>query len=182
MTDTQIIRQLEQKDEEALLHLQEQYEVYCYAIALRLLRDEELAQECVSDVWLAVWESGTRPQNLRAWLAKITRNTALHYIERCSAKKRSASFVLLDELAECIPDPLRQREMEAQMLRELLDNFVKSLKPEAQRLFLCRYWYGYSVAELSERFGFSQGRINSILFRSRQKLKKALEKEGISLE
>lgn len=180
MTDTQIIKQLGQRDEEALLHLQRRYGAYCHSIAFSLLREEAAVQECLDDVWLAVWNSQETPRDLKAYLAKITRNTALHYIQKSTAQKRSAAFVLLDELVECVPDPLREREFEARLLRGLLNDFVKGLKAEERYLFLRRYWYGYSISELAGELGWRETRVTSILFRLRKKLKNSLEKEGFA--
>lgn len=178
MTQTQIAAQLARKDEEALLHLRDQYEAYCLTIARRLLRSEQAAEECVSDVWLAVWRSETVPKDLRAYLARVTRNIALHYIEREGAQKRSGVTVLLDELAECVPDPLRERETDAAFLREVLSDFLRALNAEERELFLKRYWYGYSIGELAALRGRQENRISATLARLRKKLRKRLEKEG----
>ena len=178
MTQTQIVAQLARRDEEALLHLRDRYEVYCLTIARRLLRSEQAAEECVSDVWLAVWRSEAVPTDLRAYLARVTRNIALHYLEREGAQKRGGVTVLLDELAECIPDPLRERETDGLFLREVLNDFVRGLKPEERELFVKRYWYGYSVGELAALRGWQENRVSAILSRLRKKLRKRLEKEG----
>lgn len=181
MTDAALITLLERREEEALLYLKERYEQECFSIALRLLRSEEEAEECVNDVWMQLWNSipPTRPENLRCYIAKTVRNTALHRLERQSAQKRSAVLVLLDELSECIPDPLREREAEARELREFLNGFVRSLRREEQQIFLRRYWYGERIDELAVRFGCSESRVNGILFRIRKKLRRELEKEGM---
>lgn len=180
MTETQILAQLARKDEEALLHLRDRYESYCLTVAQRLLRDPQAAEECVNDVWLAVWQSDTVPRDLRAYLARVTRNTALHLLERGAAQKRSGVTVLLDELAECIPDPLREHAAETEFLREVLNAFVRGLKPDERSLFVERYWYGYSVGELAAKRGWQENRVSAVLSRLRKKLKKRLEKEGLS--
>lgn len=179
MTEQQIIAQLANKNEEALLHLRDRYEVYCLTVAQRLLHDLQAAEECVNDVWLAVWQSESVPRDLRAYLARVTRNTALHYIERSGAQKRSGVTLLLDELAECIPDPLRERAAETALLREVLNDFVRGLKPEERQLFLLRYWYGYPVGEIAAMRGWTGNRVSAALSRLRKKLGKRLEKEGI---
>lgn len=178
MTDPQIISLLARKDEEALVLLRDRYEVYCLTIARRLLRDEQAAEECVSDVWLAVWRSETVPRDLRAYLARVTRNIALHYLEREGAQKRSAVTVLLDELAECIPDPLRSREADSTLLRGVMNDFVGALDENERSLFVGRYWYGYTVPELAAMRGWTESRVSACLARQRKKLRKRLEKEG----
>ena len=172
-----IIELLERRDELGLALLKEKYSDYCYSIIYNLLRDHEQTEEALSDVWLQIWNSipPARPVRLRAYLAKTARNTALHYIKYNSAQKRAGATVLLDELEACIPNPDWER---GDMLKELLREFVNSLEPEEQRLFLRRYWYGATIEELSKATHCSESRVTGILFRTRKKLKKYLEKEG----
>ena len=59
-----------------------------------------------------------------------------------------------------------------------VDRFLASLPEPERDLFVCRYWFLAPVAELSGKFGFSQSKTKSMLFRTRQKLKAHLEKEG----
>lgn len=173
-----IIELLEQRDEQGLVLLKDNYSDYCYSIIYRLLRDHEQTEEALSDVWLQIWNSipPARPQRIRAYLAKTARNTAVHYIERTQAQKRSGVTVLLDELEECIPDP--RWEQSSEELKEMLRCFVHGLELEEQRIFLWRYWYGATIEELAKAVHCSENRITGILFRTRKKLRKYLEKEG----
>ena len=141
-----IIELLERRDETGLALLKEKYADYCYSIIYGLLHNHEQTEEALSDVWLAIWNSipPARPLRLRAYLAKTARNTALHYLRHEAAQKRTAVTVLLDELAECIPDPA---SLDSGDLKEFLRSFVNSLEPEAQRIFLRRYWFGSTIEE-----------------------------------
>lgn len=172
-----IIELLERRDEQGLSLLKEKYADYCYSIIYNLIRDHDQTEEALSDVWLKIWNSipPVRPVRLRAYLAKTARNIALDYIKYNDAEKRSGTTVLFDELAECIPDPSGEHENN---LKELLREFVNALEPEVQKIFLRRYWYGATIEELAKAMHCSENRITGILFRTRKKLKKYLEKEG----
>ena len=172
-----IIELLERRDEQGLALLKEHYADYCCRIIYQLLRDHEQTEEALSDVWLRRWNSipPAQPMNLRAYLAKTARNIALDYLKRNSAEKRSAVTVLLDELAECIPAP---EQAEGEQLKETLRQFIHTLPPEQQRIFLRRYWYGATIEELAQAYHCTESRITGILFRTRKKLRKHLEKEG----
>lgn len=178
-----IIELLERRDEEALCLLKEHYSTYCYSIIYNILRNHEEAEEALSDVWLRIWNSipPARPQRLRAYLAKTCRNVALDYIKHNSAEKRSGMTLLLDEIAEVLPDSRWEQQDQGRPLREALNRFLRTLGQEEQRIFLRRYWYGATIEELSGDFGCSQSRITGILFRTRKKLRKYLEKEGYQL-
>lgn len=172
-----IIELLERRDEQGLALLKEKYADYCYSIIYHLLRDHEQTEEAVSDVFLRIWNSipPARPLRLRAYLAKTARNIALDYIKRNSAEKRSAVTVLLDELAECIP---AREEVEGDALKEILREFVNDLPSEEQWIFLRRYWYGAAIEEIAKAMHCTESRVTGILFRTRKKLRKHLEKEG----
>lgn len=181
MTDTELLGLLRERDEKALEELQQQYGRYCYAIAAKLLQNGEEAEEIVNDVLLKSWQSipPADPDNLRLYLAKLTRNAALNRLEWNSAQKRRAIQVQLDELEFCIPDSLSALEPEQQALKQVLNGFLRELKGEYRQMFVRRYWYGDSVQELSQRFGCSHSRVTGILFRVRKELKKRLEKEDL---
>ncbi len=177
----EIIELLERREQKGLALLQDRYAPYCYSIIYQLLRDHEQTEEALSDVWLQAWNTipQAKPENLRPYLAKAARNTAIHYLQYNSAQKRSGMTVLLDELEECIPDP--QWECDRDWLKELLHRFVGSLNPEERQLFLRRYWYGDTVEELAVAMSSSRTRITGILFRIRKRLKIYLKTEGYEL-
>ena len=179
MSDT--LKLLQQRDQQGIIQLQEEYGPFCYSIIYQLLRNHEQTEEALNDVWMQIWNSvpEVQPVNLRAYLAKTARNTAIHYVKHNSAQKRSGMTVLLDELEECIPDP--QWECYREGLKETLRNFVNSLKPEEQQIFLRRYWYGDTIEELAKKNRSTQNRITGILFRIRNKLRKRLKMEGYEL-
>lgn len=178
MTDAEIIKKLKKRDEEALVHLQREYENYCYHIAISFLEEEEAAMECVNEVYMAIWSCKEAPENLKAYLAKVTRNTALQYLRKNSAQKRAGRPVLLDELAQCLTDPKSGSDFEGRLLRGFLNDFVRSLPQEERYVFLQRYWYGLSIEELALNLSWREAKVKSMLFRIRKKLKKCLTKEG----
>lgn len=85
---------------------------------------------------------------------------------------------MLDELQECIPDPRWEGERE---LKELLEEFLREQPLEQRKLFLRRYWYGETIDELSQAFGYSPSRVTGMLFRTRKRLEKYLQKEGYTV-
>lgn len=71
--------------------------------------------------------------------------------------------------------------MEDMVLQEALNRFLGTLGEEKRNVFLRRYWYLDSVAEIAKRFGMSQSKVKTMLFRTRKQLKEYLEKEGYTL-
>ena len=77
-----------------------------------------------------------------------------------------------------VPTLSREQPERKELLKDALSRFVAGLSQEEQRIFLRRYWYNHSIDELAEAFDCSRSRIKGILFRTRKKLRKFLEKEG----
>ena len=74
-----------------------------------------------------------------------------------------------------------EKEMEAKLLGELLNQFLRSLKPDERRTFIGRYYYMDPLKEVAAYCGMSEGKAKTILFRTRVKLKEYLIKEGFVL-
>lgn len=175
MTESNIIELLLARDPEALEELQRQYGRYCAAIAAGILADPADVEEVVGDVWMQVWSSipPNRPEHLRLYVGRIARNLALNRLDYLRAEKRAA--LPMEELNAAEPD----RALERQVLRDALEHFLGSLKPEYRQMFLRRYWYGDSIADIAARFGCTGVRVTGILFRLRRQLKAHLEKEEL---
>ena len=79
MEDAEIIQLYWDRSEAALSATKEKYGGYCAVIAYHVLSSYEDSEECVSEVLLRAWNAipPRRPENLKAWLGKVTRNLAL---------------------------------------------------------------------------------------------------------
>lgn len=88
----------------------------------------------------------------------------------------------LDELAECIPDTRSTEDaVETAELERLLNVFVHTLSERDCNIFLRRYWYVEEYQVIAQRYDLKLNTVKTSLFRTRNKLKKYLEKEGIVL-
>lgn len=184
MQDEEIVALYWNRSEDAIAATTEKYGAYCFAIANRILGSGEDAEECVNEALLGAWNSipPHKPQVLSAFLGKITRRTALKRRQKEQALRRGGGepALALEELAECLPSRQNvEQELESAHASAVVNAFVRSLPPTERRVFVCRYWYLDSVEEISNRFGFSQSKVKSMLLRTRKKLKRHLIKEGI---
>ena len=174
------------RSETALEQTKQQYGTYCYAIAYRILAQPQDAEECENETYWKAWQAipPNRPHSLKAFLGKITRNLALHFWERNHAAKRGGNAVdlALDELTECIPasDSVEQAA-DAAALQACLQSFLQQLPRETRIVFVQRYWYLNSIAEIAQKNGMGESKVKMILLRTRKKLKAAFETEGISI-
>lgn len=183
MEDQQIVDLYWNREPEAIAQSETKYGAYCRSIALGIVGSREDAEECCNDTWLRAWEAmpPQRPSRLSAFLGKITRNLALDRFDYNHAAKRSGAFdQLLSELSDCIPD--RRDAYAALELRDCLNRFLRQLPQDQRDLFLRRYWHCRSIEDLAGQYHMSISAVKSSLFRTRNKLRKFLEKEGIGIE
>ena len=184
MEDSAIIDLYWAREERALSETDTKYGGYCRSIAHNILRNREDTEECVSDTWLHAWNAMPphRPERLSGFLGKLTRRISLKRWEAARAKKRfgDETALALEELSQCVDGSGDvQRELEATELAARINDFVLALPQAERRVFLCRYWYLDSVAEIAIRFGFSTSKVKSMLYRIRQQLRQTLEQEGL---
>lgn len=182
--DDQIINAFFRRDEKAIKEVATVYGPYLFKIVFNILGSSDDSDECVNDVYLRLWNSipPDRPDNFKAYIAKIARNTALDKQRERSAKKRIPSEYItsLEELAECIPEENdRDSECEAKLLKEAIDGFVRSLSKRQQYMFVCRYFYGDPVDDIARGLKISGSLVYHELSVIRSKLKEKLIKEAL---
>ena len=183
LDDKSIIDLFFRRSEEAISRCAEKYGAYCGKICMNILCDSQDSEECLNDAWLSAWNAipPQRPDSLGAFLGRIARNLALNRLDMRTAAKRRGDTVPLEELAECIPDSRAADSADARELGRMISAFLKIQPESARRVFVCRYFYCDSVRDIALRFGFGEGKVKSLLFRTRLGLKKYLEGEGILL-
>ena len=175
MDDGQIVALYWARDERALTESAAKYGAYCRAIAGRIVRSPEDAEECVNDTWTGAWNSipPHRPERLSTYLGKLTRRISLNRLRAQSAEKRGGGEVplALDELNEAVPDRGSVEEhLEAETLAGLIDAFLERLPTRERRVFVLRYYHLLPIRAICEQLGFSKSRTESMLFRTRKKL------------
>ena len=183
MKDQEMVEGLLCRVESVLERIQSTYRPYCASIAGRILGDPETVREVCADVWLRLWQSipPNRPDNLRMYIGRLSRNRALQVLEKEQARKRSAVCVQLEELSEVLPDRLRELDPERLALRQIIQRFLRELPKEKRVIFLRRYWYGDSVETLAKAQSLRPNTVAVRLSRIRSKLKAFLKKEDYFL-
>ena len=186
MEDTHIIALYNARNEDAIRQSDEKYGKLCYAIAENILKNPPDSEECVNDTWLRAWNAipPEQPFSLRAFFSRITRNLAFdRYRTRHSQKEGAGDFPLaLEELSECIAAPHdTEEEVELRALGKAIERFLDELPPRDRNIFLCRYYYTYSMGEIARAFGIRENYLRNLLSRLRTKLADHLRKEDFHL-
>lgn len=183
MEDEKIVSLYWARDEQAIVETERKYGKYCLEIALRILGDSHDAEECVNDTYWGAWDSipPHRPAALATYLGKITRRLSMKVWRNRDAQKRGGgeTALSLEELNGCIPDGSNvEDDLSFKELVAILNDFLAGLPAPERRVFLRRYWHNCSIGEICSQFGFSKSKTESMLHRTRKKLRRRLEKEG----
>lgn len=181
MEDEKIVELYWERKEEAIRETERKYGKYCYTVAFHILHSHEDAEECVNDTWCAAWQTipPERPNRLLAFLARITRNTAIDRYRRDAAQKRSGEVTAaMDEYWECIPNGDAPVADEL-ALKEAINGFLAGLDARTRVIFMRRYWYAMSVKDIADSMHLPAGHVSVILHRTRGKFRDHLTKEGI---
>lgn len=186
MEDYQIIELYFQRSDLAIRETDAKYGKYCYMVALNVLQDAEDSEECVNDTWLKAWNSmpPQRPNYLRMFLAKITRNLAIDRFRGKKRQKRGGGEydLILEELDDVIQAPSDVEEyIVARELERNIRSFVERLSERDCNVFLRRYFYFESAKEIAGRYGIRESHVLGILSRTRRKLREYLLGLGYSV-
>lgn len=185
MEDSGIIDLYHVRDERAITESDRKYGAFCRGVAIKLLSVREDAEECVNDTWHAAWNRmpPDRPQSLKAFLGRITRNLSISRFRADHAQKRYDGMeILLSELDDCVPDSHGVEEAaDGRELARTISCWLDSLPVDESTLFLRRYWYGNAVKELARQWGCTPNQMARRMFDLRRELRSVLEKEGIVL-
>ncbi|MDO4316089.1 MAG: sigma-70 family RNA polymerase sigma factor [Oscillospiraceae bacterium] len=186
MEDSRIVELYWQRSADAITETHAKYGSYCYAIARNILGSAQDAEECVNDTWLGAWNAMPvhRPERLGPFVGKITRSLACNRRSAARAEKRGGGELplVLEELGDCVPAaPSAAQAAEDRELERALNRFLRTLPERSCNIFLRRYWFAEPLADIAARYGLNQNTVKTNLFRSREKLRRYLEKEGIVL-
>ena len=187
MEDTKIVQLYWDRDPDAIVHTADKYGNYCKTIAVHILGNQEDAEECVNDTYMSAWRAipPHRPMSLSTFLGKITRNLSFNRYKQIHADKRGGSQIpyVLDELAECIAGTGSvEQTLEYDQLVATIDTFLDTLSVEKRVMFVRRYWYNDSMADIAGRFGKREKTVSKSLERIRHDLRHYLEERGYRVE
>ena len=183
MDDEEIVELYLSRNEAAILHTAMKYGLRLRQIANRILGSMDAAEECENDTYLEAWNRipPNEPRTyLFAFLGKITRHLAIDECRKAENQNKYAFICeLTNEIEECIPGKSNvEGDVEAGALIESINAFLERCKDDQRDVFVRRYWHFDSVKEISKRYGYSQSKVKTMLFRMRESLLDHLKREG----
>src|SRR5262245_36586451 len=172
-SDETLTRRIAAGDQSAMRELFARYRVRVYRWLLRLVDDEALAEDLLSEVFLDVWRHAASLEarsSLSTWLLAIARYKAL------SARRRRTDAEL-DEATVSVPDTTDDPEVTLQKENraEALRRSLPRLSPEHREVIDLAYYHGKSVKEIAEIVSTSEATMKTRMFYARRKLAELVE-------
>jgi RNA polymerase sigma-70 factor, ECF subfamily len=168
-SDEMLIRRIAEGDQLAMRTLFGRHRVPLYRWLLRLVGEEALAEDLLSDVFLDVWRQAASFEarsSVSTWLLAIARYKAL------SARRRRTDAELDEKIASKVADPADDPEvvLQKKTRAELLRHALARLSPEHGEVIDLVYYHGKSVKEVAEIIGIAEATVKTRMFYARKKL------------
>jgi RNA polymerase sigma-70 factor (ECF subfamily) len=142
---------------------------------------EDDIEETIADTYINFWRNREKfklneKYSLKSYLYAIARNAARD--KRRSLKK--ADIFSLEELElVLVSDENIEMEYEKKEMEAVLHSCLEAMKEPDKTVFLYRFFYGYKTSEIGEMLNLTTKKVENILYRGKEKLRKDLEERGI---
>lgn len=180
--DQRIIEMLFNRDEQALVIIEDKYGALCRKIAYNITYDYEDADECVNNSLLQLWNAipPAHPKSLKAYLCGIVHNVSVDFCKKYKAY--NGTQPVLSELLHIFPDSQRLDEIfDGKILAECINEFLSGQTEINRKVFVMRYYYNYSVRDISRNMKLKEATVKTKLFRMRDELKSFLLDKGYNI-
>lgn len=183
LTDQQIIALYFGRKEAAIDETERKYGSYLLAIAQNILHSREDSEECVNDTYWKAWNTipPTRPDFFRAFLAKITRRTALDRYDEAKRQKRIPRELVasLSDFDGVLPDATFPEEtLETRELGRIISAYLDTVSSRRLYIFLRRFFFMMPIAGIAKKLGCSQSTVHKELAAMKRELRQKLIQEG----
>jgi RNA polymerase sigma-70 factor (ECF subfamily) len=180
LSDEALVALAARSEQSALAELYDRYGRSAYGLALRVVRDEALAEDAVQEAFLALWRTAPRfvPERGRAsaWILTLVHRRAVDLVRR--EERRRADALELD--AEPGSGSVDE-EAWLRLQRERVQHALRQLPDQQREALELAYYGGFTQSELAERLGQPLGTIKSRMFAGLSRLRELLGEPGLEM-
>ena len=172
-TDIELIREvLQGSNARAFETLMKRYTSQVYGAALRLVKDEENAQEVTQMAFIQAYRQldSWRGENFGAWVTIIANHIALRMLEK--EKRRQ-----MEPLDEHTDPPNEEYDEQRELQLQALEKAITQLSEDERQIIQWHYYEGVPLQTIAQRVGQTENNIKVRIFRIREKLKMKIENE-----
>ena len=169
-TDIELIREvLQGSNAQAFETLMKRYSSQVYGAALRLVKDDENAQEVTQMAFIQAYRQldSWRGENFGAWVTIIANNIALRMLEK--EKRRQ-----MEPLDENTDPPNEEYDEQRELQLQSLEKAITQLPEIDRQIIQWHYYEGVPLQTIAQRVGQTENNIRVRMYRIRERLKKVL--------
>ena len=172
--DRDLVESAQRGDREAYVDLIRDRSDRLFAIAQRILRDVDRAEDALQDALVIAWRDlrGLRdPDRFDAWLQRLVINVCIGQATR--ERRRTANLRVLPIEGPAAPDTLLSVAD-----RDLLERGFRRLAPDQRAMLVLHHYLGYAPSEIAETLGIPPGTARSRLHHAHRAMRAALEADA----
>ena len=178
LSDEAVVALVARSDDSALAELYDRFGRVAYGLALRILRDENLAEDAVQEGFLAAWRNADRfmPERAKAstWLLTLVHRRAVDLVRREDRRRAEP----LPDTVEVPAEESADEEAWLRFERERVQAALRQLPDQQREALELAYYGGFTQSELAERLGQPVGTIKSRMFTGLARLRELLAEPG----
>jgi len=172
--DEAFIARLKERSESAFSQLYDDYSAALYGILVRMLNNEELAQDALQEGFVKIWKNidsfDPSRANLFTWMLNIVRNHAIDQLRSKTMKQK------IQKLEDNVRNINRSSNTAIDDDHILIKELVEKLKPEHRQMIEMAYYKGYTQEELAEELNMPLGTVKTRARAALLQLRKYFEK------
>jgi RNA polymerase sigma factor (sigma-70 family) len=180
LSDEALVLLAARSQQSALAELYDRYGRPAYGLALRVLRDEALAEDAVQEAFLGVWRTASRfvPERgtARTWILTLVHRRAVDLVRREQRRRTDPLDSAAEPGAGSVDD-----EAWLRLQRERVQHALRQLPDQQREALELAYYGGFTQSELAERLGLPLGTIKSRVFAGLARLRELLGEPGMEM-
>ncbi|HET8522346.1 MAG TPA: sigma-70 family RNA polymerase sigma factor [Thermomicrobiales bacterium] len=180
LADADLIGLASEGDARALEVLYDRYSRVVFSFALRIVGDQQLAEEVLQEVFFRAWQQGSAFKAARGsfitWLLSITHNMAIDEVRKRRRRPQKADSAEPETMLASIPDsgPDVEDEVWLSSVRDTIEGALEQLPPAQREAIELAYFQGLTQREIAETLGEPLGTIKTRMRLGLQKLRERL--------
>jgi RNA polymerase sigma-70 factor (ECF subfamily) len=180
LSDEALVLLAARSQQTALAELYDRYGRPAYGLALRVLRDEALAEDAVQEAFLGVWRTAARfvPERGTAstWILTLVHRRAVDLVRREQRRRADPLESAAEPASGSVDD-----EAWLRLQRERVQHALRQLPDQQREALELAYYGGFTQSELAERLGLPLGTIKSRVFAGLARLRELLGEPGMEM-
>ena len=181
LSDEALVALAARSEQSALAELYDRYGRTAYGLALRVLRDQALAEDAVQEAFLTIWRTASRFMSERGkastWILTLVHRRAVDLVRREEHRRADR----LDDEPETAGGAVEEEAL-LRLQRERVQAALKQLPDQLRDALELAYYGGFTQSELAERLGQPLGTIKSRMFSGLSRLRELLGEPGMEVQ